>query len=117
MRRTIELTGTENFPQAAGEKLYGSLTMVITLDAKGRVLETEIANSSGNSLLDKRAQAIVRGASPYDAFTPEMKRQADQLVVVSRFQFARDETLETKMLAPQINASSSAHSPAAQPKP
>ena len=117
MRRTIELTGTENFPQAAGEKLYGNLTMVITLDAKGRVLETEIANSSGNSLLDKRAQAIVRGASPYDAFTTAMKRQADQLVVVSRFQFARDETLETKMLAPQINAPSSARSPAAQPKP
>lgn len=102
MRQTIELTGTENFPQAAGEKLYGSLTMVITLDAKGRVLETEIANGSGNALLDKRAQAIVRGASPFDTFTPEMKRQADQLVVVSRFQFARDETLETKMLAPQV---------------
>jgi hypothetical protein len=39
------------------------------------------------------------------------------LVVVSRFQFARDETLETKMLAPQINTPSSARSPAAQPKP
>jgi len=101
MRRTIELTGTENFPQAGGEKLYGSLTMVITLDAKGRVLETEIASASGKPLLDKRAQAIVRGASPFDAFTPEMKRQADQLVVVSRFHFARDETLETHMLAPQ----------------
>lgn len=104
MRRTIELTGTENFPQAAGEKLYGSLTMVITLDAKGRVLETEVATASGQPLLDKRAQAIVRGASPFDAFTPEMKRQADQLVVVSRFHFARDETLETRMLAPQTNA-------------
>jgi protein TonB len=103
MRRTIELTGTENFPQAGGEKLYGSLTMVITLDAKGRVLETEIASASGKPMLDKRAQAIVRGASPFDAFTPEMKRQADQLVVVSRFHFARDETLETHMLAPQAN--------------
>ena len=40
MRRTIELTGTENFPQAAGQKLYGQLTMVITLDNKGRVLNT-----------------------------------------------------------------------------
>lgn len=117
MRRIIELTGTENFPQAAGEKLYGSLTMVITLDAKGRVLETEIASGSGNALLDKRAQAIVRGASPFDAFTPEMKRQADQLVVVSRFQFARDETLETKMLAPQVKTSSAARESAALQKP
>jgi hypothetical protein len=29
-----------------------------------------------------------------------MNKQADQLVVVTRFQFARDETLETNMLAP-----------------
>jgi protein TonB len=106
MRRTIELTGNENFPQAGGEKLYGSLTMVITLDAKGRVLETEIATPSGIPMLDKRAQAIVRGASPFDTFTPEMKRQADQLVVVSRFHFARDETLETRMLAPAPHAAS-----------
>ena len=35
-----------------------------------------------------------------------MKRQADQLVVVSRFNFARDETLETKMLAPEPAAKS-----------
>ena len=112
MRRSIELTGTENFPQAGGEKLYGSLTMVITLDAKGRVLETEIATASGIPMLDKRAQAIVRGASPFDAFSPEMKRQADQLVVVSRFHFARDETLETRMLAPQTNAASARSTPA-----
>jgi protein TonB len=103
LRRSIEITGTENFPQAAGEKLYGSLTMVITLDAQGRVLSTEIASPSDKPLLDKRAQAIVRGASPFEAFTPDMKRQADQLVVVSRFHFARDEKLETQILAPQTN--------------
>jgi hypothetical protein len=28
-----------------------------------------------------------------------MKRQADQLVVVTRFQFSKDETLATHMLA------------------
>ena len=106
MRRTIETTGTENFPQMAGEKLYGSLTMVITLDVNGKVLNTEIANSSGKPMLDQRAQAIVRGAAPFDTFTTEMKKQADQLVVVSRFNFARDETLETKMLAPEPAAKS-----------
>ena len=106
MRRTIEVTGTENFPQAAGQKLYGQLTMVITLDNKGHVLSTEVASGSGQFVLDQRAQAIVRGASPYGAFTSDMKKEADQLVVVTRFQFARDETLETKMLAPDSSASS-----------
>ena len=100
MRRTIETTGTENFPQAGGEKLYGSLTMVITLNASGKVIQTEIAKGSGRAILDQRALAIVQGASPFDSFTADMKRQADQLVVVTRFNFARDETLETRMLAP-----------------
>jgi protein TonB len=104
MRRTIETTGTENFPQAGGEKLYGSLTMVITLNASGKVIQTEIAQGSGRAILDQRALAIVQGASPFDIFSADMKRQADQLVVVTRFNFARDETLETRMLAPQPSA-------------
>ena len=104
MRRTIETTGTENFPQAGGEKLYGSLTMVITLNANGKVIQTEIAKGSGRAILDQRALAIVQGASPFDSFTADMKRQADQLVVVTRFNFARDETLETRMLAPPPSA-------------
>ena len=106
MRRTIEVTGTENFPQAAGQKIYGQLTMIITLDSQGHVLNTEVANGSGQFVLDQRAQAIVRGASPFGAFTADMKKEADQLVVVTRFQFARDETLETKMLAPDSSAAS-----------
>ena len=104
MRRTIEATGTENFPQSGGEKLYGSLTMLITLNASGKVIQTEIAKGSGRGVLDQRAIAIVQGASPFDNFTAEMKRQADQLVVVTRFNFARDETLETRMLAPSASA-------------
>ena len=106
MRRTIELTGTENFPQAAGQRLYGQLTMVITLDNKGHVLNTEVASGSGQLGLDQRAQAIVRGASPFGSFTADMNKQADQLVVVTRFQFARDETLATHMLAPDASAPS-----------
>ena len=106
MRRAIEVTGTENFPQAAGQKLYGHLTMVITLDNQGKVLHTEVASGSGQFVLDQRAQAIVRGASPFGAFTANMKKEADQLVVVTRFQFARDETLETKMLAPDSSDAS-----------
>ena len=106
MRRTIEVTGTENFPQAAGQMLYGQLTMIITLDNKGQVLNTEVASGSGQYVLDQQAQAIVRGASPFGAFTADMKKEADQLVVVTRFQFARDETLETKILAPDSSVSS-----------
>jgi protein TonB len=99
MRRTIEYQGTLNFPEAAGEKLYGQLTMVITVDSQGKLLRTEVASSSGQPLLDERAVAIVRNAAPFGPFNRNMRAQADQIVVVSRFNFSRDDTLATRMLA------------------
>lgn len=100
LRRTIENQGTLNFPEARGEKLYGKLTMVITVSSQGELLNTEVASSSRNPLLDERAVAIVRSAGPFDPFGAKMRRQADQIVVVSRFMFTRDDTLSTRMLAP-----------------
>jgi protein TonB len=100
LRRTIENQGTLNFPQARGEKLYGKLTMVITVSSQGELLSTEVASSSRNPLLDERAVAIVRSAGPFDPFGAKMRRQADQIVVVSRFMFTRDDALSTRMLGP-----------------
>jgi protein TonB len=100
LRRTIETRGTLNFPQVSGQKLYGQLTMVITVDARGRLVQTEVAKSSGLPLLDQRAVAIVRSAAPFDAFSANMRRQADQIVVVTRFQFSNEGTLDMRMLTP-----------------
>lgn len=96
MRRAIEDKGTANFPTLAGQKLYGELTMVVTLDHNGRIVSTDIADSSDNPALDRRALAIVHSAAPFGAFSGAMRRQADQLVVVSRFRFTRDDTLQTQ---------------------
>ena len=97
LRHAIEDQGTENFPQQGGKKLYGELTMVVTVNHNGRVLETEIVESSGNPALDRRAAAIARSAGPFGHFSPAMRRQADQILVVSRFKFTRDETLEANV--------------------
>ena len=97
LRRKIEDKGTENFPEAAGKKLYGELTMIVTVNFDGRVLQTEIVETSGSLTLDRRAQAIARNAGPFGRFSDAMRRKADQIVVVSRFKFTRDETLETKL--------------------
>lgn len=99
LRRTIEARGTQNFPQAGGHKLYGSLTMIITVNSNGQLLNTEIAQSSNNPLLDQRAVAIVRSCAPFEIFSNNMRRQADQIAVVTRFNFARNNTLATQMLA------------------
>ena len=99
LRRKIEDRGTQNFPEAAGNKLYGELTMIVTVNYDGRVLDTEVVETSGITALDRRAQSIAKTAGPFGRFSDEMRRRADQIVVVSRFKFTREETLETKLQA------------------
>jgi protein TonB len=99
LRRAIEDKGTTNFPESKGKKLYGELTMAVTVNKDGSILETEIVESSGNRTLDRRAAAIARSAAPFGRFDKAMRREADQIVVVSRFRFTRDETLETSVSA------------------
>jgi protein TonB len=101
LRRAIEDKGTENFPQAGGKKLYGELTMIVTVNHNGRVVDTEVVESSGSSALDRHASAIARAAGPFGHFSAAMRRQAEQIVVVSRFKFTRDETLEAAVAAHQ----------------
>jgi periplasmic protein TonB len=97
MRRRIEDRGTENFPQIAGNKLYGALTITLTVNHDGKVLEVDVVQTSGNTALDRRALAIAKSSGPFGMFTTEMRKNADQLVLVSQFRFTRDETLETKI--------------------
>lgn len=97
LRRKIEMRGTENFPEVNGRKLYGELTMIVTVDARGRVIASEVVQSSGSRQLDRRAEAIVRASAPFGNFSREMRSQADEIVVVSRFKFRRDDALETTL--------------------
>lgn len=97
LRRRIEDRGTRDFPESQGRKLYGELTMNVTVDAMGRVVDAVVLQSSGNTALDRRALAIVRAAAPFGPFTPAMRQQADQIVVTSRFRFTRDDGLETSL--------------------
>ena len=97
LRRKVEDKGTENFPEHAGKKLYGELVMVLTVNHDGRVVETEIVQGSGNRQLDTRSQAIARAAGPFGHFGPAMRARADQIAVVSRFNFTREQTLETNV--------------------
>jgi protein TonB len=99
LRRKIEERGTRNFPEHMGRKLYGELTMNVTVDTLGRVVETEVVQGSRSRILDRRAEAIVRAAAPFGLFTAAMRRKADQLVITSRFKFTREEGLETTLSA------------------
>ena len=97
LRRKVEDKGTENFPEQGGKKLYGELIMIVTVNHDGRVLSTEVVQGSGKPALDRRAEAIARAAAPFGRFTPEMRAKADQVAMVARFKFTREQTLETSV--------------------
>ena len=97
MRQKIEAYGSAFFPRANGRPLYGSLVIVISVDAQGRIATNaqgkdglSIGRSSGNSELDRQALAIVRASAPFGPFPVEMRNQIDILDWVSTFEFTRD---------------------------
>jgi protein TonB len=92
LRHAVEKRGTRDFPERNGEKLFGELTMVITVDAMGRVVSTSVARSSGDAVLDNHADTIVHRAAPFRAFSPAIRASADQLVFVARFRFVHTES-------------------------
>ncbi|TSE20106.1 hypothetical protein Talka_01000 [Tepidimonas alkaliphilus] len=98
LRRRIEEYGTARFPEQGGRKVYGELTMVITVNHDGRVLATEVVQGSGNPFLDDHARRLVHDLT-FGRFSPAMRARADQLVVVSRFRFTREGGLQTQLSA------------------
>ena len=97
LRRRVEERGTRDFPTHQGRKLYGELTMNITIDAQGRLVDATVVRASGSKPLDQRAISIVQAAAPFGRFGEQMRRQADQIVVISRFRFTRESGLSTTL--------------------
>jgi protein TonB len=97
LRHRIEDRGTANFPTLNGHKLYGELTVNLTIDARGRVVESEVVHSSDSRFRDQRALAIANAAAPFGDFTDDMKSKADQIVVTSRFRFTKSDGMQATM--------------------
>ena len=93
MQRRIEETGTLNFPQQNGRKLYGELVVYIPVFQDGSIYEKEggphVERSSGNPALDKAALRIVRRAAPFGKFPANMRSsdKDDLWIVITRFKF------------------------------
>ena len=105
VRQRIEKIGTLNFPQRDGRKLYGELTMSISIFQDGSIYRTDhddgitVERSSGNPALDEAAKRIVRRAAPFGAFAKNMRSsdRDDVWVMTTRFKFTRDDALEAEM--------------------
>jgi protein TonB len=103
LRQRIERTGTLNFPQKDGKKLYGELVISIPIYQDGTIYEKDggltVDKSSGNRALDEAAKRIVRRAAPFGKFPQNMRSAGkDEVwVLVTNFRFTREGELEAKL--------------------
>lgn len=104
LQKKIEQTGTLNFPQQDGRKMYGELIVYIPVAEDGSLYEKEggprVERSSGNAALDAAAIAIVWRAAPFGRFPSSLAKDGRARVweVITRFTFTRDQMLETESL-------------------
>jgi protein TonB len=106
LRERIEKTGTLNFPQKDGRKLYGELVVSISVYQDGTIYERDggvtIDRSSGIPMLDEAAKRIVRRSAPFDRFPKSMRTvgKDDVWVLVTNFRFTKEGALEANLRGP-----------------
>lgn len=87
-RRKVEAVGKLNYPAAARQQgLSGSLLLTVRIAPDGALIDTTLRRSSGHEVLDRAAQDIVRWAAPYAPFPPDIRAEADRLVITRTWQF------------------------------
>jgi len=94
-RNRIEQTGTKYYPGSANNRVYGSLQASITINAEGKVIDVTIDRPSNQAILNQSVRRIVSLAGPFASFTPEMRKQIDQLVITRTWHFVNG-NLQTK---------------------
>ena len=98
----VEKTGTLDFPQKNGNKLYGELVIYIPVYQDGSIYERDggprVERSSGNPALDQASLRIVRRAAPFGRFPPNMRStdKDDVWEIITRFKFTREDALQTE---------------------
>ena len=95
-RAKIERWGTVNYPAQARGKLYGNLRLTVTLRPDGTVAAIDLDRSSGLKVLDNAAFKIVRMASPFAPFPPDIRRDTDLLVITRTWFFGQGNKLWTE---------------------
>jgi protein TonB len=95
-RAKIERLGTLNYPAEARGKLYGNLQLSVTLRPDGSVESVYLDRSSGLKVLDAAALKIVRMATPFAAFPPDIRRDTDLLTITRTWFFGKGDKIWTE---------------------
>jgi protein TonB len=100
-RRRVEQVGTLNFPASArlrGES--GSLVLEVAIHNDGQLRSATIQRSSGHPALDEAAREILKLASPFDPFPPELARDYRSLRFAYEWRFEGGQSAGTAVTVP-----------------
>jgi periplasmic protein TonB len=87
-RAKVERIGTLNYPAAARDAGKNANPVIeVAIDSDGRLEQASISRSSGDPELDQAALAILKLASPFDPFPPELAQRYRVLHFVYEWQF------------------------------
>lgn len=87
----IETIGNQHYPkEAKAQKLYGDVTVLVSVNKDGSLKDVRILESSGHKLLDSAALKIVRLSSPFQPFPRAISEDTDVLEIVRTWQFQKN---------------------------
>jgi protein TonB len=96
-RGKVERIGNMNYPQQArDQKIYGKLTLTVSIRADGSLESVEINRSSGQRILDAAAMRIVKLAAPYAVFPPDIRKETDVLSITRTWTFTSNDQLQSE---------------------
>ena len=95
-RVKIERIGSLNYPPEARGRVYGNLRLTVSIRPDGNVESIELDRSSGLKVLDAAAFKIVRMATPFAVFPPDIRRDTDLLIITRTWFFGQGDKIWTE---------------------
>lgn len=87
-RAKVERIGNLNYPEEAKRRrVNGSLVLDVVLHNDGSIKEIVVIRPSGHKLLDDAAVRIVKLASPFAAFPPDIRSETDEISITRTWRF------------------------------
>ncbi len=94
-RSKVELVGNRDYGKLNVGGLYGSLQLMVAINANGTINTIRVLESSGYKKLDDAAVRVVRKASPYEPFPEEIRKDTDVLEIIRTWRFEEGEYLSS----------------------
>jgi protein TonB len=93
----VERVGNLNYPdQARRKNLSGTLILDVVINADGKLLKTDLRQSSGHQILDDAAKRIVKLAAPFSAFSKKLHKEADVIHITRSWEFFNNSSIRTR---------------------